>query len=51
MRELIHKAKCMECYRTEGGILTVVFHEDDEVRYNQVYKAIHNAADKWRDGL
>jgi len=48
MRELIHKAKCMECYRTDDGILTTVFREDDEPRYQQIYKAIHNAADKMR---
>ncbi len=48
MRELIHKAKCMECYRVDDGILTVIFREDDEPRYQQMYKAIHNAADKMR---
>jgi len=48
MKKLIHKAKCMECYRIDEGILTTVFHEDDEPRYQQVHKAIHNAAEKLR---
>ena len=48
MKELIHKAKCMECYRVDDGILTVIFREDDEPRYQQMYNAIHNAVDQMR---
>ena len=47
-KELIHKAKCMNWYRTDEGILTTVYQQGDEARYQQVYKAIHNAAEKLR---
>ena len=48
MKMLIHNAKCMKCYRTPRGIVTVAVPEGDKARYDQVYKAIHNAAEKMK---